>query len=51
MSNGCSDGYSFDKFAEQHKMQLVMSGIPSHFWPKLHEKLANEVNYNYTHAT
>lgn len=34
---------NYEQFLSLHEIQLVLSGVPSHFWPKLHEKLKNEV--------
>uniref|UniRef100_A0A915KVL8 Bcl-2 Bcl-2 homology region 1-3 domain-containing protein n=1 Tax=Romanomermis culicivorax TaxID=13658 RepID=A0A915KVL8_ROMCU len=37
------DDYDYEKFENQHKMQLVMSGVPTAFWHSLHNKLKDEI--------
>lgn len=32
---------NYEVFVQQHQNQLVSSGVPSHFWPTLFEKLLN----------
>nr|CAH8863147.1 unnamed protein product [Trichobilharzia regenti]CAH8863148.1 unnamed protein product [Trichobilharzia regenti]CAH8863149.1 unnamed protein product [Trichobilharzia regenti] len=42
MMNGIAQS-DFEQFLNLHEDQLIASGIPGHFWYRLHEKLVHEI--------
>lgn len=43
METRSSDENKYEVFESRHKQQLLATGIPKHFWRRLHEKLVNEI--------